>query len=615
MKLIPQPQILEEYSGFFQLHYMHRITMDASCPASCLNMAALLQQEIEEQTGLRLSLDRRSGKAHAGVLLRVDSMLAPEAYYLYIGRDCVDLTGGSEQGLLWGIQTLRQLVRQYGCLLPSVEIRDWPELKARGLFYDVTRGRIPTMEYLKGLADKCSFYKLNQLHLYIEHSFLFDGITETVRDDTPLAAQDILELDAYCRSRQVELVPSIATLGHLYKVLRGKTHGHLSELGEGNREFSFYGRMEHHTLDVTQEESLQLVYRMIDEYAALFTSRLFNINGDEVFDLGRGRGRKMADQIGSHRMYVDWIKKISTHVKELGFRPMFWGDVIIEDPAKIQELPRDIICMNWDYAPDYREDHAKALAETGVAQYLCPGLQGWNKMINHYEDAYRNLHKMATLAHKFGGEGLLVTEWGDYGHIQDPESSLSLIPYAGAMGWNREIPSKEVLDEAVSTIEYGDLSGDLLFTLSRLSDQAVMTWGDAVVYSEISRGRMPEHDLAEFHRDYGSRIRERLARLEAIQKSIQDCQEQLAVLMRTMRERKRLLPFFLMSDGQRLLNRFAAFVYSSGAEPLALAAELESWFLEYKKLWRRTSRESELYRLGEVIFWMADTLRESEEKS
>lgn len=610
MKLIPQPQHVDLQNGHFLLSYWHRITLDASCPIGCLESARLIEREVKDLSGLELMIDRRSADPRPGILLQLDQTLEAEAYRLEVSPEGILLAGGSEQGLCWAVQTLRQLLRVHGCRIPCVEIRDWPDLKARGLFYDVTRGRIPTLEHLKSLADKCSFYKLNQLHLYIEHCFLFDGFSEVWRDDTPLTAEDILELDAYCRKRHVELVPSVATLGHLYKVLRGKKYGHLSEMEEGDRDFSFYGRMEHHTLDVTQEESLQLVFRMIDAYASLFTSRLFNINGDEVFDLGKGRGKALADQIGSHQMYVDWIGKIANHVKELGFRPMFWGDVIIEDPSQMAQLPADIICMNWDYDPKYRDDHARALAATGVAQYLCPGMQGWNKMINHYNDAYRNLHKMATLAHTFGGEGFLVTEWGDYGHMQDPESSFSLIPYAGAMGWNREIPEKEVLDAAASVIEYGDPSGVLYSIFTELSEQAVMTWGDAVVYSEIARGRMPEHDLPEFHENYGTRIRERLQHCEQHQMGIDQCRERLAERLCTVRERTRLAPFFIMSEGQKLLNRYALHLYGTLAEPGVLAEDLESWFQVYKHLWKKTSRESELYRLGEVIFWMADTLRQ-----
>ena len=613
MNLIPNPQIINAGTGEFLLRHCHRITLDSSCGPELLDTARQLQQQIREISGMESVVDRRTARQHRheGIRLGLDPALGREEYRLTVAENGVDICGGSAAGLHWGVQTLRQLVRQYGMLLPCLEIRDWPDLQARGLFYDVTRGRIPTLEYLKALADKCSFYKLNQLHLYVEHCYLFDGISETVRDDTPLTAQDILELDAYCRKRHVELVPSIATLGHLYKVLRGKQYGHLSELEEGDREFSFYGRMEHHTLDVTQEESMELVLRMIGEYASLFTSRLFNINGDEVFDLGKGRGKQRAQEIGSHQMYVDWIKKIAQHVKDLGFRPMFWGDVIIEDPEKINQLPRDIICMNWDYEPDFREDHAQKLAATGVAQYLCPGLQGWNNMINPFPRAYENLKKMATLAHKYHGEGFLVTEWGDYGHMADPESTASLIPYAGGMGWNKAIPAQEELDRDISVVTYGDPTGKIMSLLNLLSRQTVMTWGDAVVYSEISRGRMPEHDLKEYHDYYGTRIRENLGCWDQKQQAIRDCQRQMSRMLPGIREAKRLKAYFLMSDGQMLLNTFARFIYGEKPDCRELAVQLEEWFLEYKDLWRQTSRESELFRLGEVIFWMADTLREN----
>ena len=62
---------------------------------------------------------------------------------------------------------------------------------------DVTRGRIPKMTYLKELADRCSLYKINQLHLYIEHTFLFDGLSEVWRDDTPLTARKVPDNPRY----------------------------------------------------------------------------------------------------------------------------------------------------------------------------------------------------------------------------------------------------------------------------------------------------------------------------------------------------------------------------------------------------------------------------------
>lgn len=40
-----------------------------------------------------------------------------------------------------------------------------------------------------------------------------------------------------------------------------------------------------------------------------------------------------------------------------------------------------------------------------------------------------------------------------------------------------------------------------------------------------------------------------------------------------------------------------------------LAAQLEEWMYIYKKEWRKVSRESELYRIQNVVFWYADYLR------
>lgn len=612
MKLIPQPQNMTLGDGFFRLKYNDRITLHTSCPASAYDTAKLLAGEVEAQTGIPMMIDRRAATPHRGIHLSLSGTAQKEAYRLEITPDGIWVTASDESGLLCSVQTLRQILRQQGGLLPCLSISDYPALPVRGLFYDATRCRIPTMEFMKSLADLCSFYKLNQLHLYIEHTYLFDGFSEVWRDDTPLTAQDILELDAYCRKLHIDLVPSVATLGHLYKVLRTRTYRHLSEIEDSDDvAFSFYERMCHHTLDVTQEGSMELVYQMLDEYASLFTSDLFNINGDEPFDLGRGRGKKLADEIGSHQMYVDWLAKVCRHVQELGKRPMFWGDVILADPETINELPAEIICMNWDYDTAPRENHAKSLAATGVAQYLCPGAQGWKQTINQFETAYLNIRKMATLAHKYNGAGLLVTEWGDFGHLQDPESSLPGIIYSAAMGWNTQFPTEEALNEAISVLEYGDPSGKIMSVLRTLSQQVVMNWGHVVEFVEIQQGHIEGRTMERFRADFQSWINDRLEKAEEMQQTIDVCLDQIAALTPTMTGRKRMYSYVLMAEGQKLLNRFAMNLYGENTKDPQLAADLEAWWNSYKNLWRKSSRESELYRNGEVIFYLADYLRKN----
>ncbi len=89
-----------------------------------------------------------------------------------IDADYIVVCAGSREGLLYGVQTLRQIIKQEGAVLPALEIEDYPDLPNRGFMHDVTRSRIPTMEQLKKLVDKCSYFKsitaLYRAYLFIQ---------------------------------------------------------------------------------------------------------------------------------------------------------------------------------------------------------------------------------------------------------------------------------------------------------------------------------------------------------------------------------------------------------------------------------------------------------------
>ncbi|MDQ9777783.1 glycoside hydrolase family 20 zincin-like fold domain-containing protein, partial [Acinetobacter baumannii] len=85
--------------------------------------------------------------------LAVEESEQKEGYRLTIEKDGVRIVGGSARGLLYGVQTLRQILRQKGANLPFMEIEDCPQMANRGFYHDVTRGRVPKLFWLKKLAD------------------------------------------------------------------------------------------------------------------------------------------------------------------------------------------------------------------------------------------------------------------------------------------------------------------------------------------------------------------------------------------------------------------------------------------------------------------------------
>ena len=602
MYLLPKPRKWKTTEGIFTICYNRAIVVDNSCPSEVYEDAKLFQQVLCESLGFALRITR--GSACPGdISLRLDEALEAQAYELHINAGGITIIGGDACGLFYGMQTLRQMTQQEGCCLPYTSIQDKPQIEHRGFYHDVTRGRIPTMDYLKKLVDRMAAYKLNQLQLYMEHTFLFAKFSEVWRDDTPLTPEDILELDAYCRKRHIELIPSIACFGHLYKVLRTRTYCHLCELPDMEQEpFGFVDRMKHHTLDVSNPESMQLAKSLIDEFMPLFTSKYFNICADETFDLGKGKSAGLAETKGTQRMYLDFVKELCGYVVSKGKIPMFWGDIICAFPEAVQELPKETICLNWGYDADWPEDSTRKLSEAGARLYNCPGVSGWDQLVNQIRVSYENISRMCHYAVDYQAEGVLNTDWGDCGHINHPDFSLVGMIYGAAFSWNPEIPDFDEINRQISRIAYGDVSETLVSVLAKISVCWKFTWRNAVDRLE----QLPEVPL------YSMEVYQKAAeQLEEIKGELYASVSRLPV-----EQKKQIHAYLIALQGMILLQKLGMVLTGDqtsdeicSVQRCALAEELEYWLYDYKALWRSVSRESELFRIQHVICCYADWLR------
>lgn len=615
MYLLPVPQKITYMEGMFTLPYYGEIVLHTSCKEEVLAYAKLLKENILNQTGFDYSITKGTALKNS-IELQCSTELEEQAYELNIMADKIKIIGGTKGGVLYGIQTLRQILSQNGAVLPCLMIKDFPSIKNRGFYYDVTRGRIPTLCYLKSVVDKLSYYKINQLQLYIEHSFLFRGLSEVWRDDTPLTAEEILELDVYCQMRNVELIPSLTSFGHFYKVLRTKMYRHLCEFPEEYKEaFSFPGRQLHHTINISMEESFQLVTSLIEEYLPLFTSKHFNICADETFDLGKGAGKALADEIGTETMYIDFVSRLCQFVIDRGKRPMFWGDIICKFPQAIKKLPKETICLNWGYAKDQKEEESKALNEVGAIQYMCPGVLGWNQFINLLEDSYQNISRMCSYAKRYEAIGVLNTDWGDYGHINHPEFSTSGMIYGATFSWNQTELSFDEINKQISKLEYLDFSETFVSKIAKVSGKGMISWYNLVIYMEFCRNGGAKEEKRELFakEELLNKAKEDAILLNQVQQEVTDC-------IKTMDTKKRSLvkPYLLAIEGMKLFNyvgaAIAKYVYQiedeAACNPKELAISLEYWWHRYKEVWRSVGKEAELYRIQTVIFWYVDLLRD-----
>lgn len=613
MYIIPQPQKLELFKEHFTITHQARIIIDLSCDMQVLTFAKLLNTEMKTSIGFALAVNK--GQVEKGsIYLKISSELQAEEYTLTIVKEGVLLYGGSNAAILFGIQTLRQIIVQEGACLPCLKIKDYPDIPNRGYYLDVTRGRIPTLTYLKAFADKLSYYKINQLQLYIEHSFLFQDLSEVWRDDTPLTAEEILELDEYCSSLHIELIPSIATFGHLYKLLCTKAYSKFCELSDPDKQpFSYVDRMMHHTIDPTNEQSLIIVKKMIDEYLPLFRSKHFNICADETFDLGKGKSKALADEFGIDTIYMNYVKELCDYLIIKGKKPMFWGDIVCGFPEAIKQLPEETICLNWGYAPDQSEESTRLLDQAGATQYLCPGVGGWNQFINQIDSSYENIMRMCSYSHKYHALGVLNTDWGDYGHINHPEFGTAGMIYGAAFSWNHELPKEQDINKQISLIEYGDSKEAFVDLIASLAKKSVFEWYHIVRYMELDVKGKSEEESKKWLTSLD------FSKIQVVNDELSIGIQQLYEGIHQLALDKRVLvkPYIVAAEGIQLFNTIGATISQlkyqqpneAAVNPSELAKELEHWFYRYKELWRSVSKESELYRIQNVILWYADLLR------
>ena len=652
--IIPEPNSMTVGEGVVSLPYAGRVNESIAIGDGDYLLAHQLVADIRSTTGL--DWDVATGDMWPGFIsLHIADSDAseeagtPGAYTLTIDIDGIAITGCDFEGMRNGVQTLRQLIRQNGAVLPVLQIEDAPAYRIRGYYLDATRGRVPTLAWLKQWADKLCLYKYNQLQLYIEHTFAFDDMSETWRGSSPLTPADILEFDQYCANLGIELVPSVSTFGHQYVAMRTQELRELGEFPEdADRPFSFIERMRHHTLNVADDRAFAFSTQLVDSYLQLFRTKRFNICADETFDLGKGQSKQEAQRVGVATLYATYVGKLCEHLSQQGHEPMFWGDIAIEMPEILETLPNNVTLLNWQYDPEATDEKIQLVAKAGAKQIVCPAVWGWNALLPRIDDAWNNIACIARYGIDCGAEGMLVTDWGDFGHVNDPRMAVPGMIFGAQYAWNPAGDSSGDTAEndllaRVSRVEYGDCSARFVALLRSASVQAVFTWRELVEYLELDDGagncntdvaqtipclteRLANQETALTLREARDRMMRNMTtaieRIPQANRKLQQCMVEIAPIMAHTGKSSIAAAVRIAMEGQLLLNRVGFAL--AGAHDVrdahdvddqqpsdccALARDLECWCEAYAKEWAVTSQPSELHRIQETVWKAADELR------
>ncbi|RPI80023.1 MAG: glycoside hydrolase [Chloroflexi bacterium] len=462
--LIPAPRLMKIMEGSYSLRDNQLIRLEVEDPQPLLPTAQRFQRFLKDRCELNWEAHAGTSPDHlTGLSIRIASggQIPRQGYELSIGNAGINIIGSDLAGTFYGVCTLIQIIDQCGLSLPCLQISDWPDFPVRGVMLDVSRERVPTMQTLFDFVDQLAGWKINQIQLYTEHAFAYRHHPQVWEKVSPITGQEVMELDIYCRERFIELVPNQQSFGHLAPWLNRPEYQHLAEVTDGFQTPWGY-RQGSFSLSPIDPRSIEFLRGLYTELLPHFTSRMFNVGCDETWDLGQGRSKEACQRIGKERVYLDFLLQIYREVKQFGRIPQFWGDIILQHPELIPELPKDIIVLEWGYEADHPFDKNGArFAASGIPFYVCPGTSSWCSLAGRTDNAAANLLSAAENGLKHQATGYLITDWGDYGHWQPwPVSLLGLMAgaaYAWALESNRSLDILKTL----SWHGFRDSSGEM----------------------------------------------------------------------------------------------------------------------------------------------------------
>ena len=474
--LLPQPKELSLLDGTFSLDAEPLIVIPAQAGDDAYLAARQLQDEVYQATGLTLPILKTFAPPRSSNLIllvcgqvqatafglepvrtQAPDILADQAYTLAVAPARITLYADAPTGLFYAVQTLRQLVRLHCQTIPALTIQDWPTLQYRGLMLDISRRKVPTLRMLKQLAEELCHYKLNVLQLYTEHTFEFPSHPKIGAGCGSLSSQDILELDAFCRERHVELMPNLQSFGHARNTLTIPEYRHLAET-----DLLW-------TLSPAFEETYTLLDELYADMLPAFTSTTFNVDCDETWDLGHGASKAMADEIGVGRVYLNHILRVRELAMRYGRRIQAWGDILLHHPELISEVPDDVTLLDWHYDPADEYPTAKVFGEAGRRFWVCPGVGSWNSIFPRLYGANVNIRNFVRDGVAAGAEGVLNTEWGDYGHYQPLGLSWYGYVFGAVQGWTGGTTDEEDFNLAFGPLFFGPECDKIMVALHYLA--------------------------------------------------------------------------------------------------------------------------------------------------
>ena len=404
------------------------------------------KNDIKEITGVDLKVSKKGNKKRNNIvfgiydpekieqiqngpkdIIGLDSReINPQEYHIIVICNHILVSAPTPQGLFYGAQSLKQIIRhqlltENNLNIPWYYIFDYPSLEYRGWMDDISRGPIPTKEFIKEEIRRLAEYKFNFFNLYTEHLFKLEDYPDIAPTDG-LTADEIKELTDFAKDYYIEFIGNQQCFAHAEKTLDNPFYDDIKDT-----RFNFNPGV---------DETYEFLEVLLGETAQAYESKYFNINCDETESLGNGKAESYIDSLGAENAYCQHINKVYDILKKYDKDVMMWGDIIAKNPEMIKQLPEDIQFIVWSYGGrDSFDEMIEPFKNSGHKFWVAPGASCWATSFPHIDNYIKNIANFARDAERHGAKGIINTAWDDYGETMFNSTWHAMI-WCAETSWN-----------------------------------------------------------------------------------------------------------------------------------------------------------------------------------
>lgn len=302
-QVIPEPQSIVYASGSLSLNESVKIAF----PEEAVIEGELLKDYLLADFGLKGHTSADINDSDIALLLSPEVNIGiPEGYKLDVGKKKITISSGSNAGIFYGIQTLRQIIqkKEGEYTVQQGIIEDFPSFSWRSFMLDEGR-HFKGKQVVKQLLDEMALLKMNVFHWHLTEDQgwrieikKYPKLTEvgSYRDSTEInhfhsniydgephsgfyTQDEIKEIVAYAADRHIQIVPEIEMPGHSSAAIAA--YPWLGTTGKPIKVPCKFG-VQYDIYDVTDPKVIAFFNDVIDEVIALFPSPVIHIGGDEV---------------------------------------------------------------------------------------------------------------------------------------------------------------------------------------------------------------------------------------------------------------------------------------------------------------------------------------------